>query len=124
MSSGALMMPSVRLKPTAKILKIQRCRHHHRIAATVVRNGHRGLFRNRTTAETDTAFPTNLTINDTGWLQHGLLRCILLRGGDELVRMFQPGFMNPACQSAQARSPSSNVRGAEWHRQLNTDLAF
>jgi hypothetical protein len=40
----------VQAEADREILKVLRCRHHDRVGPAVIRNGYRGLFRNRTTA--------------------------------------------------------------------------
>src|SRR3984893_14177805 len=59
-----------------KILQVLRRRHHHRMGAAVIGKRHSGLFRDRTTAQAETAFPPNLVANDSGRFLHQLLRCI------------------------------------------------
>jgi len=45
------------------------------MGAAVIGKRHSGLFRDRTTAQAETAFPPNLAMNDSDRFHHQLLRC-------------------------------------------------
>src|SRR5437868_15427188 len=51
-------------KANRKILQVLRCRHHHCIGPTVIGERHRGLFRDRASAGTETGMAPYLAIND------------------------------------------------------------
>lgn len=57
-----------------KVLQILRCRHHHRVGATVLRERDRGLFWNRTIAWTETTFSPGLPTNDLNRSHYYLLQ--------------------------------------------------
>jgi hypothetical protein len=63
--------PLTQAKPHRKIFQILRCRYHHGIGPAVIGKRHRGLFRDRATAETETKVPPNLALYDPSWFHHG-----------------------------------------------------